>query len=175
MTCVQGEEALSIGEIPLLEGFPSLLHLCVDRAGADIHVPRDLFEQVRSVRIKAGGRVTLWNVPDEVSLAVYVDRLCSANLQAAELCAVSLLNMGMSPCRCPREVVREMMGRCGDRFAFEVGVAEDPYDDEPGNESRLLRLFWRRWPAPDASDLHAARAAHERARAWAAAGRQWKW
>ncbi len=69
------------------------------------------------------------------------------------------------------KVVQDMISRYGGRFAFEVGVAEDP-DEGPGGEARLRRLAWRRWPAPCAPDLPAARAAHERARAWAAAGGQ---
>jgi hypothetical protein len=63
-----------------------------------------------------------------------------------------------------------MITRYGDRFAVEVGFAKLPPDGRHRGKARLNRLAWRRWPAPGAPDLSAARAAHERARAWAARG-----
>jgi len=75
------------------------------------------------------------------------------------------------------EIVLEMISRCGNRFAVEVGLHhelqdEDEDEDEDGDEHcphiTQSRLAWRRWPAPGAPGLQAARAAHERARKWAA-------
>jgi len=168
VTASECAAGLTLYAVPLLEGLPSPPDLVVEGSGAATAVEVKVIEQVRSVRIEASGSVWVWN--DEENVALCVDRLCHAGLQAAELCAgmpIKLANtheFRFSMC----EVVRKMISRHGDRFAVKVEVAEDP-DGGPGNGSRLLRLAWRRWPAPGAPDLQAARVAHERARAWAAA------
>jgi len=104
-------------------------------------------------------------------VATFVNALCPAGLQAAELCAETVGIYRRGDNQTVRDVVRELISRCEDRFAVEVGVLEKP----PGVEwctADLRCLAWRRWPAPDAPDLPAARAAHGRARAWAAEGGQ---
>ena len=164
---------LSVNEVPL-EGFPGLLNFDVAGPGADVnifhHIHTNLFGRVRSVRIVTGGRVQLCNHRDD--MATFVDALCPTGQQAAELCAeivgVYRARHGQETAR---DVVRELISRCEDRFAVEVGVPGKP----PGVDwctANLRRLAWRRWPAPDAPDLPAARAAHGRARAWAAEGGQ---
>jgi hypothetical protein len=172
--------ALCIDYQPLLEGFTSLPHLKVDGSGAAIYCNNAaVFDKVRSARIVSGGRLHLWvGMHDAATIA---ERLCHAGLQAAELCAKhDRLHMyrairgaefdNEQEKRFTRELVLEMISRCGDRFAVEVGFPELLPDGRPWGKARLNRLAWRRWPAPGAPDLPAARAAHERARAWAAAG-----
>jgi len=171
---------LSIDNQPLLEGFTSLPHLVVDSSGAPIYsFDVEVFEQVRSVHIMSGGRMDLW--VDELDAAMVSERLCHACLQTAELCAerdgicIFRIDRGRKydiehAKRLTRELVLEMITRYGDRFAVEVGFAELPPDGRHRAKASLRRLAWRRWPAPGASDLPAAMAAHERARAWAAAG-----
>ena len=166
------ETQLYIYETPLLESSSGLRELKV--GGADIDIYDDLFGQVRSLRIVAVGCVRLWNDQDDV--ATFVDRLCPAGLQAAELCAAD--NIDVLPSEGPSlySVVREMTSRYGGRFAVEVGVIREPHDEGEKcwkNMTTLRCLAWRRWPAPGASGLQTARAANERARAWAAAARQW--
>ena len=168
-----GQERSHTDRIPLLEGFPVLPALQMDSSEADIDVNADLFGRVRSLRIVAGDEVRLWE--DSADVATFVDRLCPAGLQGAELCAKQCIALP-SNCLFVREVVREMTSRFGDRFAVEVGVPEQSSDAEPSsddeheqywNHTILRRLAWRRWPAPGAPGLQAARAAHKRARAWA--------
>jgi len=170
----------------LLEGFASLAHLEVDSSGAPIDdLDAAVFDKVRSARIVSGSHVFLW--VNELDAAMVAERLCHARLQAAELCAahdgIHTICTGPGVTyssdeeerrtrgeRRTRELVLEMINRCGDRFAVEVGIPEVPPEGRGWVEARLNRLAWRRWPAPGAPDLPAARAAHERARAWAAAG-----
>jgi hypothetical protein len=174
MTC-GGDDVLHLDHVALLNGFPVLRALAVD--GCDeVTVHADLFGRVRYGRVEAGAdgnsTVEVWGGAPDLAVALFMDRLCSAGLQAAELCAAEVFIRN----RPSREVVREMISGCGDRFAVEVGTAEDPCEgpgaESPGGDPRdkawLLRLAWRCWPAPGAPDLPAARAAHERARAWAA-------
>ncbi len=178
--CVQVYGPFSIGEvIPLLEGFPSLPALEVEGSGADMEVHNTLFARVRSVRITAGYEVTLqggwWDV------ATFVDRLCPAGLQAAALFvgeSIKLPDPFLIPEGAPgahvivhaHEIVRALISRCGDRFAVEVGVPQNP---QGWDKTKLCRLVWQRWPAPGAPGMQAARAAHERARAWVADAEQW--
>ena len=160
-------EPLRISNVPLLRGFAAPLHLEVRGSGMDVVVYSHLFDQVGSVRIVAGGRISiLWGNQDNV--AVFVDCLCPAGLQAAELCAER--HIDLSPCAGPLnwQVVREMMSRCGDRFAFDLWVSDEADDGGDRDKADIRRLAWRRWPAPDAPDLPAAKAAHEHARQWAA-------
>jgi len=179
-TATEIDRNLSIDCGPLLEGFTSLRHLEVDSSGARIScIDVAVFsEKVRSVRIMSGGHLDL--LIGELDAATAAERLCHARLQAAELCAerggihmyrargtdYDVLHAKRLTC----ELVLEMITRCGDRFAVEVGFAEVPPDARHRARARLYRLAWRCWPAPGAPDLPAARAAHERARAWAAAG-----
>jgi len=65
------------------------------------------------------------------------------------------------------EVVRDMISRYGDRFAVDVGGPDEPPNGDAWDKSVIRRLAWRRWPARGAPGLQAAKAAHERARAWA--------
>jgi hypothetical protein len=148
VTCEEGGGPLGVGDLALLEGFPGLPNFRVTKgSGADtVVVHNSLFVRIGHVRIVAGGRVHLQGHQDDV--VMLADRLCPAGLQAAELCAggcISLSSGGLFL----NEVVRTMIGRHGDRFAVEVGLAEDP-DKGPGNERRLRRLAWHRWPAPPA-------------------------
>jgi hypothetical protein len=162
---------------PILEGFTSLLHLEVDGSGAPISCHDvAIFDKVRSARIVSDGLVYLW--VGEQGAAAAADRLCHARLQAAELRAardgiqIYRRSRGTeygSEKLITRELVVEMIGRCGDRFAVKVEISERP-DGSRWCEHDLRRLAWRRWPAPGAPDLPAATAAHERARAWATAG-----
>ena len=171
VTCVGGGQHLSIDKVPLLEGCPVLLAFDVHTSGADVTVDAKLFGRAGHVHVEAGGRVSVWNSEEDV--AVCVDRLCPAGLQAAELCAARPIQL-TSTRRfrfSMREVVREMISRCGSRFAIEVGVAVTR-GEGPGDMASLIRLAWRRWPAPGAPEWPAASGAHERARAWAAAGGQ---
>jgi len=159
---------------PILGGFTSLPHLEVDCSGAPMSCnDAAVLFKVRSARIVSGGSVWLWLGREDV----VADRLCHARLQAAELCAARdgiqmyrTVEFGIGRMS-TREIVCEMIGRCGDRFAVEVEVKRRPRGPPSWCEYEVRRLAWRRWPAPGAPDLPAARAAHERARAWAAAGR----
>jgi len=168
------ETQLCVYETPLLESSSGLRELKV--GGADIDNYDDLFGQVRSLRIVAVGCVRLWNDQDDV--ATFVDRLCPAGLQAAALCAGKIPAPLLDPEGAQdvdvivhvHEIVRALILRCGDRFAVEVGV---PHNPQGWAKAQLCRLAWRRWPAPGAPDLPAARAAHERARAWVADAEQW--
>jgi len=171
---------LCIDYQPLLEGFTSLPHLKGDGSGADVYCTHAaVFDRVRSARIVSGGRLHLWvGMHDAATIA---ERLCRAGLQAAELCAkhdrlhVYRAIQGAEfdneqEKSFTRELVLEMISRCGDRFAVEVGFPAMLPDWRHQDKARLNRLTWRCWPAHGAPDLPAARAAHERARAWAAAG-----
>jgi len=160
--------ALSVDNVPL-DGFPGLLNFDVAGPGADMDIHTNLFGRVKCVRIVTRGRVQLCNHWDDV--ATFVDALCPTGLQAAELCAETVGIYRSGDNQTLRDVVRKLISRCEDRFAVEVGVPVKP----PGVEwctADLRSLAWRRWPAPDAPDLPAARAAHGRARAWAAEGGQ---
>ncbi len=152
---------------PLLDGFPVLPAFEVDGSGLDVIVHNSLFDRVRSVRIAAARCVTLWS-DREKDVATFVDRLCPAGLQAAELCAEDGVDLGPSDATLGHEVVRELISRFADRFAVAVGVYGDPRSGGRLRPHRLHRLAWRRWPAPGAPGLPAAREAHERASAWAA-------
>ena len=180
-TAIDIDRNLSIDCGPLLEGFAGLPHLEVDGSGAPISCNDvAVFEEVRSVRIVSGGHLYLW--VGEQDAATAAERFCHARLQAAELCAerdgvhIYRTIRGTDydheqEKRVTRELVLEMISRFGDRFAVEIGIPEwVPPDARHRSKARLNRLAWRRWPAPGAPDLPAARAAHERARAWAAAG-----
>ncbi len=163
-------DRLETDNIPLLRGFPVLPALEVDSSGAVVRVRGNLFEQVGSVRIVSDGCIHLWDLwADQEDAATFVDRLCSAGLQAAELCAEHIGVM-RSADDIAHEVVRELISRYSERFAVEVDVAEVRMQGEM--DCRVIpvlqRLAWRRWPAPGAPGLPAARAAHARARAWAA-------
>ncbi len=162
---------------PLLRGFPGLPAIELDSSGRLVSVAGNLFEQVGSARIVADGCVHLW--ADQEDAATFVDRLCSAGLQAAELCAEHIGVMRRSPEEdIVREVVRELLSRYGEQFAVEVDVAEMRIEDAE-HEGQVIpvleRLAWRRWPAPGAPGLPAARAAHARARAWAAEAEPCYW
>jgi hypothetical protein len=160
---------VSFSHVPLLTGFANLPQLEVDGSWVDMNIAGNLASRVRSLRVMAGPCMRLWD--DLQDVAAFVDRLCHAGLQAAELsgarcielCGASRSDLGPSG-PLVYEVVREMISRCGDRFAVEADPGEGPE-----GEARLRRLAWRRWPAADAPDMPAAMAAHERARAWAAA------
>jgi hypothetical protein len=150
-----------VNDVPLLEGLTSLPHLEV--SGMHFRVCSATFDRYRSVRIVARGRVCVYQRTHE-DLAAFVDRLCPAGLQAAELCAEqSCIYLSPSKIASTPQVVRAMIDRHGDCFAIEVVILDK--GEEPWN--MLHRLAWRRWPAPGAPGLPAARAAHERARAWA--------
>jgi len=181
-----GEEPLMSDSVPLLEGFPVLPAFEVKSLDSDVAVHADLLGRVRSVRVVTGGRVVLWNeqvIPQEndvESVAAFVNSLCPAGLQAAELYAERGIDLGPDNAaqtgvvnEIMHEIVRDMVSRVGDRFAVEVRVPEQP----PGHESWDMTvqngLARRRWPAPGAPGLQAARAAHERARAWAAEVEEW--
>ncbi len=175
VTRVRGK-TLTINEIPLLDGFCSLLAFEVDGSGASIHVRvHDLFCRVGCVRVVAGGHTMFWDVLRNLEPATFVDRLCPAGMQAAELCAEDCIDMGLSDTRL-YEVVRDMISKYGDRFAVEVGAFEQLHEDngEYWDKGKLRRLAWRRWPGPGAPGLPAARAAHEDARAVAAEVEQWE-
>jgi len=160
----------SVSNIPLLEGFTTLPHL--DVAGMSIRVGFAIFDRCRSVRIVAHGVIVSAYMNEDV--AMFVDRICHAGLQAAELCAeqshIHLSATGSAGAACTPQVVHAMIDRHGDRFAIEVGILDKAL--EPWRQNTLHRLAWRRWPVPGAPGLPAAMAAHERARAWAAEGTQ---
>ncbi len=162
----------SFGLIALLQGIHSLPALQVHGSGADVDVYNDFFDRVRSMRVAAGGRVRPCNF-EEYDMTTYIDSLCPAGLQAVELCSGRYIELEhhLPDNATLVDVVRELISRRGDQFATEVGIHGTP-GEGPGHMHCLNRLAWRRWPAPDAPDLPAARAAHERARAWAAAGGQ---
>jgi len=80
----------------------------------------------------------------------------------------SQISLRPTPTSASPEVVRGMLDRHGECFAVEVGIFDKA--EEPWRKNSLQRLAWRRWPALGAPDLPAARAAHERIRAWAAEG-----
>ncbi len=177
-------EPLRIAHVALLEGLSVLPAFDLDGSGAIVSVHSDLFEQVRSVRIVAGA-CALQDFDDDDSdydsdhdgdhdgeVTAVVDRLCHAGLQAAELRGADYVAiLGPRKCSVTHEVVRDMISRYGDQFAVDVGGLDEPLDVDCGEKGNIIhRLAWRRWPAPDAPDVPAARAAHERARAWAAAG-----
>ncbi len=167
--CVEATGPVNLVHVPLLEGFPVLPAFKVDASGADVAAHADLFGRVRSVRIADSGRMRLWG--DREDVATFVNCLCPAGLQAAELCAEDYIDLG-DPL--VHEIVHGMVSGYGDRFAVEVGVPEQPHIEESCDKTTLHRLTWRRWPAPGAPGLPAARAAHERARAWAAEAEQWE-
>jgi len=160
--------------IPLFDGLPGL-------PGFEIHEMHDypnldmgLFERVRDLRIVAAGRCGLLFDLAIAELTLHVDRICNAGLQAVELCGeegIVLKQLGASHddgdsiVTC--EVVHDMISRYGDRFAVDVGGPEPP-NKGSCDKSVICRLAWRRWPAPGAPGLQAAKAAHEHARAWAA-------
>jgi hypothetical protein len=190
--CVEAEDPWCIYNVPLLEGLPALPAFEVEEgSGKGFNVHGNLFARVRSVRIQGGGCVHLWD--DQNIVATFVDRLCPAGLQAAELRATDCIDgahgaHGADEGPVLYEIVREMISRCGDRFAVEVGFFDELYDDDEKDEDEdededeveeccptvtQSRLAWRRWPAPGAPGLQAARAAHERARIWAAKTEEW--
>jgi len=166
VTRLRRTPAFSIDRVSLLDGFPVLPAFEVDGSGMDIHVHDNLFGRVRFARIVASGFVSLLHRHGDE--ATFVDRLCPAGLQAAELCAGTRCKLSEDR-TFGEEVVWELISRCGERYAVEVGVYASPGE---GYRALIYRLAWRRWPARGAPDLQAARAAHERARAWTAAGRQ---
>ncbi len=140
----------------------------VEASDAHVDIHNNQFGQVRSVRVTTGGCVCLCGDREDVAtVATFVDRLCPAGLQAAELCAEDCVGPG-DMVFFLNNVVRTMISRHGDRFAVEVVTAEHRYDDLYWDKMMLRRLAWRRWPPPGAPDLQAAQDAHERARAWAA-------
>ena len=102
--------------VSLLEGLPSPPHFAA--YGGWVHV-NNLFERVRSVRIQASKVQCMYSTRQ---VAMLVDSLCSASLQAAELCACEWLRLGDGTAG--RTGVLELTDRCGDRFAFEVERAE---------------------------------------------------
>jgi len=158
---------LGIDNPPLLEGLASLPHLEVDGSGAAVEgLEVQVFNKVRSARVVSGGHVELW--ADEEDAAMAAERLCHARLQAAELCAerdgiriFRLVRGDKCDVECAerltRELVLKMITRCGDRFAVEVEFPEVPPDGRHRGKARLTRLAWRRWPAPGAPNLPAAR------------------
>ena len=154
-------ERLIADNVPLLEG--QLAFEVVE--GRQVRISAALFERVRYIRVVAYDYVRI--LGDGESVADFVDRLCSAGLQAAELRAEGRVCLG--PTRNPRdpEVVRELISESGGRFAVEVGVPGQPADGVNWRNADLRRLAWRGWPATHAPGLPAAIAAHERARAWA--------
>ena len=160
--------SFSIKRVPLLDGFPVLPTFEVDAGGSgtDIYADAHLFGRVRYVCIVAGGFLSLSNYGKG---ATFMDCLCPAGLQAAELCAGNLCSLPSAKDRFEDDVVRELISRFGDRYAVEVGLHASPGE---GYRDLISRLAWRRWPARGTPDLQAARAAHERARAWAAAAGQ---
>jgi len=168
--CMDATIPWCIDNVPLLEGLPVLPAFELEEgSGMGIDVHGDLFARVRSVRIQGGGWVVLCD--DQNNMATFVDRLCPAGLQAAELCGKDWMDgLGLVV----RDVVRTMISTCGDRFAVEVGFSDELHDEDEDQDEEYYcpqieqnRLAWRRWPAPGAPGLQAARAAHERARAWA--------
>jgi len=163
-------ELMRICKVPLLQEFAAPPHFEVLASGTDVHIHNQVFGWVKSVRVEAGGHLLVWvdSEEDAADAAVVVDRLCPAGLQAAELCAEHHIDLGPSKGAPIWQVVREMVSRCGDRFAVEVGVPDEPGDGGVRDKADVCRLAWRRWPAPNAPDLPTAKAAHERARAWAA-------
>jgi hypothetical protein len=173
MTC-KGAEKMYIHHAALLDGFLVLPAFTVDGWNG-ITVHPDLFGRVRSVRIEAGADVSVqvWGARDQATVALIVDRLCSAGLQAADLCGeeyVMFKQIGFHECGdsvVTREVVHDMISRFGDRFAVDVDGPDEPSNKGSWDKSVMRRLAWRRWPAPGAPGLQAA-IAHERARAWAA-------
>ncbi len=171
VTCLRGVEAMSINRVPLLEGFAGLPNFKVYASGASVAVHVALFEQVGSLRV-VGGRCVLVVDGWESRLATFLDCLCPAGLRAAELCAEAIgVYLGPPPPRYESwmcaAVVHGMTTAPEERFAVEVGVSEWRSGDDIVRKTAPCRLAWRRWPAPGAPDLLAARAAHERARAWA--------
>jgi len=181
-----GEEPLKTDSVPLLEGFSVLPAFEVESLDSDVAVHADLLGRVRSVRVVTGGQVVLWNdqvIPQEhdvESVAAFVNSLCPAGLWAAELYAERGIDLGPNPeahtvfvREIVHEIVRDMVSRFGDRFAVEVSVPEQPPGHESWDLTAQIGLAWRRWPAPGAPGLQAARAAHERARAWAAEVEEW--
>jgi hypothetical protein len=157
-----------ISNVPLLEGLTSLPHFEV--AGMNIDLCSATFDPFRSVRIVARGHLCVYASMNE-DMAMFVDHLCHAGLQAAELCTEhSYIQLRPDSTTSTPQVVHAMIDTHGDRFAIEVGIRDKALG--PWHMSMLQRLAWRRWPAPGAPDLPAARAAHERARAWAAEGGQ---
>jgi len=113
-------------------------------------------------------------------VAAFVNSLCPAGLRAAELYAERGIDLGPNNAaqtgvvnEIVHEIVRDLVSRFGDRFAVEVSVPEQPPGHSPWAKTAQDGLAWRRWPAPGAPGLQAARAAHERARAWAAEVEQW--
>jgi len=185
LACVRVMEPLQVAHVALLEGLAVLPAFDLDGSGAMVSVHSDLFEQVRSVRIVAGACVLLGGGQDfyddgsdydsdhdhDGEMTVLVDRLCHAGLQAAELRGADYVAISGSRKRSvTHEVVRNMISRYGDQFAVDVGGLDEPLGVDCGEKGNTIhRLAWRRWPAPDAPDVPAARAAHECARAWAAA------
>ncbi len=159
-------------DFPLLEGFPVLPALQVECLGL-VNADATLFSRVSSIRIAAGDRMCLWS--EQESTAMLADRLCHAGLQAAELYAGDCICFGTSEGPTLYKFVREIVSRYGDRFAVELGIYERLLDEEKGHcrKTTLQRLAWRRWPAPGAPELPAARAAHEHARTWVADAEQW--
>ncbi len=168
VTCVQFDNPSIIGEVvPLLDGFTTPPHFEVF-SEKNVSVSSDLFARVRSVRIVAGSCVSVWAHRQDA--ATIVDRLCTAGLQAAELCAQDCICMDPSPGLLIHEVVRELINRHSDRYAVEVGFFYQLYNDneEYCPTTALFELAWRRWPVHGTPGLQAARAAHESARAWVA-------
>jgi len=161
---------LETDNIPLLRGFPVLPALEVDSSGAVVRVRGNLFEQVGSVRMVSDGCIHLWDLWDaQDGEATFVDRLCNVGLHAVELSAEHIGVMRPAD-DIGHEVVRELLSRYGEHFAVEVDVAGVRMHGQL--DCRVIpvlqRLAWRRWPAPGTPGLPAARAAHARARAWAA-------
>jgi len=155
-----------ISSVPLLEGLTSLPHFEV--AGMNIDLCSATFDRIRSVRIVARGHLCVYESVNE-DMAMFVDHLYHTGLQAAELCTEHhYIQLRPNLTASTPQVVHAMIDTHGDRFAIEVGISDKAI--WPWRVSMLQRLAWRRWPAPGAPDPPAARAAHERARAWAAEG-----
>jgi len=171
VTCLRGVQSMNIYRVPLLEGSAGLPDLRVYASGASVAVHVAMFEQVGSLRI-VGGRCVLVVGSRESRMATFLDCLCPAGLRAAELGAEAIgVYLGPPPPQYESwmcaAVVHGMTSAPEQRFAVEVGVSNWRPGDDAVRKTAPCRLAWRRWPAPGAPDLLAARAAHERARAWA--------
>ena len=143
VTRLGGRHHLSIDEFHLLEGCPVLPAFELHTSEVDIIVGAKVFGRVGHVRVVSGGHVFLWGSRDDVAL--FVDRLCPAGLQAAELCAKKWIDMDPDEGPLLYEVVRKIISRHGDCFAVEVVTAKHRRGDEQWDKVMLRRLAWRRW------------------------------
>ncbi len=174
---VSGRSRMRLDGLALLQGLAAAPALSVDSGRSHLAVHARVLERVRSLHLR-GAPVCL-DCParrgqyERLARSVCPPELQSVTLEAAAKKSVLFwfeinpyaLSLGYADFADDlphtfRAVLRALLERRADRFAFEVGVL-------PGDPSALRRLAWRAWPPQGSPAWTAAAEAHARAAAWA--------